>query len=131
MEFSRPEYWSGQPFPSPGDLPNPGILYQLSHKGSPFYECLYPLRLNEGVSLQESKAESLGTEAGWSATRALVTNSTLYHPSRTLFHLPEPKEISKPKLLGFRNSGQTVKRTIQKNRLSERKRYLSWRLAVA
>ena len=25
MEFSRPEYWSGQPFPSPGDLPNPEI----------------------------------------------------------------------------------------------------------
>ena len=25
MEFSRPEYWRGQPFPSPGDLPNPGI----------------------------------------------------------------------------------------------------------
>ena len=45
MEFSRPEYWSGYPFPSPGDIPNPGIeprsphcrqiLYQLSHKGSP------------------------------------------------------------------------------------------------
>ena len=25
MEFSRQEYWSGQPFPSAGDLPNPGI----------------------------------------------------------------------------------------------------------
>ena len=25
MEFSRPEYWSGYPFPSPGDLPNSGI----------------------------------------------------------------------------------------------------------
>jgi len=25
MEFSRPEYWSGEPFPSPGDLLNPGI----------------------------------------------------------------------------------------------------------
>ena len=24
MEFSRQEYWSGQPFPSPGDLPDPG-----------------------------------------------------------------------------------------------------------
>ena len=24
MEFSRPEYWSGEPFLSPGDLPNPG-----------------------------------------------------------------------------------------------------------
>ena len=23
--FSRPEYWSGLPFPSPGDLPDPGI----------------------------------------------------------------------------------------------------------
>ena len=45
MEFSRPEYWSGFPFTSPGDLPNSGIeprsphwrqiLYQLSHKGNP------------------------------------------------------------------------------------------------
>ena len=44
MEFSRPEYWSGWPFPSPGDLPNPGIkldlphcrwiLYQRSYQGS-------------------------------------------------------------------------------------------------
>ena len=25
MGFSRPEYWSGLPFPSPGDLPDPGI----------------------------------------------------------------------------------------------------------
>ena len=25
IEFSRPEYWSGYPFPCPGDLPNPGI----------------------------------------------------------------------------------------------------------
>ena len=25
MEFCRQEYWSGLPFPSPGDLPNPGI----------------------------------------------------------------------------------------------------------
>ena len=25
MEFSRQEYWSGWPFPSPGDLPDPGI----------------------------------------------------------------------------------------------------------
>ena len=25
MEFSRQEYWSGLPFPSPGDLSDPGI----------------------------------------------------------------------------------------------------------
>ena len=25
MEFPRQEYWHGLPFPSPGDLPDPGI----------------------------------------------------------------------------------------------------------
>ena len=25
MGFSRQDYWSGWPFPYPGDLPNPGI----------------------------------------------------------------------------------------------------------
>ena len=25
MRFPRQEYWSGLPFPSPGDLPDPGI----------------------------------------------------------------------------------------------------------
>ena len=25
MAFSRPEYWNGYPFPSPGDLPNTGM----------------------------------------------------------------------------------------------------------
>ena len=25
MEFSKQEYWSGLPFPSPGDLPKPGM----------------------------------------------------------------------------------------------------------
>ena len=47
-EFSRQEYWSGLPFPTPGDLPDPGIkhiscnsctgkqiLYLLSHLGIP------------------------------------------------------------------------------------------------
>ena len=45
MEFSRQEYWSGLPFPSPGDLPNPWmepgllhcrqIVYHPSHQSSP------------------------------------------------------------------------------------------------
>ena len=25
MEFPRQDYWSGLPFPTPGDLPDPGI----------------------------------------------------------------------------------------------------------
>ena len=45
MEFSRHQYWSGLPFPSPGGLPDPGItpgcpalqadLYCLCHQESP------------------------------------------------------------------------------------------------
>ena len=31
MEFSRQEYWSELPFPSPGDLPNPGIKPMFLH----------------------------------------------------------------------------------------------------
>ena len=48
MEFSRQEYWSGLPFPSPGIFPtqglNPGLLhcrqihYRLSHPGGLFSE---------------------------------------------------------------------------------------------
>ena len=58
MGFSKQEYWSGLPFPSPGDLPDPGIepglshcrqtLYPLSHQGSQHMyiyisHLLYPL----------------------------------------------------------------------------------------
>ena len=50
-EFPRQEYWSEQPFPSPGYLPDPGIeptslhyrqtLYRLSHHESPHrYRCM-------------------------------------------------------------------------------------------
>ena len=47
MEFSRQEYWTGLPFPSPGYLPDPGMdprspslqadtLDNLSHQQSPW-----------------------------------------------------------------------------------------------
>ena len=46
MGFPRQEYWSGLPFPSPGDLPDPeiestspalaGDSLPLSHQGSTF-----------------------------------------------------------------------------------------------
>ena len=31
MGFSRQEYWSGLPFPLPGDLPDPGMNQHLLH----------------------------------------------------------------------------------------------------
>ena len=53
MGFSRQEYWSAEPFPSPGDLPDPGIKIQSpalqadflpsESPGKPItiYKCMY------------------------------------------------------------------------------------------
>ena len=45
MEFSRQEYWSVLPFPSPGDLPNPGIEMGLPHCRQTLYLMIYQGRL--------------------------------------------------------------------------------------
>ena len=55
MGFSRQEYWSGLLFPSPGDLPNPGIVPGSSTlqagalpsepPGNQLYVYIYALRL--------------------------------------------------------------------------------------
>ena len=37
MGFPRQEYWSGLPFPSPGDLPDPGIKPQSSALAGGFF----------------------------------------------------------------------------------------------
>ena len=44
MRSSRQGYWSGLPFPSLGDLPNPGteprsLALQADSLGSPFSDC--------------------------------------------------------------------------------------------
>ena len=51
MELSRQKYWSGYPFPSPGNLPDleteprsPALqadfFYHLSYQGSPVYQTI-------------------------------------------------------------------------------------------
>ena len=60
VEFSRQEYWSGLPFSSLGELPDPGIepgssyfagrffffffFYHLSHQGSPIFVCIFLMK---------------------------------------------------------------------------------------
>jgi len=43
LEFSRQEYWSGLPFPSSGDLPDPGI-----EPGSPAMQADSLLSIHQG-----------------------------------------------------------------------------------
>ena len=55
MGIPRQEYWSGLPFPSPGDLPDPGIepmfpasqadSLPLSHQGSALVTVKNPLKI--------------------------------------------------------------------------------------
>ena len=59
MGFSRQEYWSGLPFPSPGDLPNPGI-----EPGSPILQAdALPSELpGKPLLFQRSNSSGLGEE---------------------------------------------------------------------
>ena len=53
MEFSRQKYWSRLPFPSPGDLPNPGLhLLWLLLGRQILYHCIQ-IPLSMGFSRQE------------------------------------------------------------------------------
>ena len=84
VEFSRPEYWSGWPFPSPTALPSPGlphhgqILWQLSHKGSP--------RLLEWLAYPFSRGSSwprdwsgVSCTAGRFFTNGAITEAPVKH----------------------------------------------------
>ena len=61
MGFSRQEYWSGLPFPSPGDLPNPGIepVSPASQTeallSEPFREALNPFKMTSLQILTTNK----------------------------------------------------------------------------
>ena len=46
MEFAKQEYWSGLPFPSPGELPNPGIK-----AGSPAWQADSLLTEPQGIPM--------------------------------------------------------------------------------
>ena len=50
MEFSRQEYWSGLPFPSPGDLPDSGIKLTSPTLADRFFTT-EPLKPNFKVAL--------------------------------------------------------------------------------
>ena len=65
MGYPRQEYWSGLPFPPPGDLPDPGIKpispvspwwmdsLPLSHLGSPICSVRWKLVVEVTVKTQD------------------------------------------------------------------------------
>ena len=82
MELSRQEYWSGLPFPSPGDLPNPEIepvfLMSLELAGrffttSAIWEALCP-RIHSSYGQRNDS-----TPAVWALTTKLYGPLKLSH----------------------------------------------------
>ena len=83
MGFSRQEYWSGLPFPPPGDLPNPGIepvshvspaLQADSLPDEPLWK---PLLVNVKPGLGENDAGGRGRNGqdhGYSRRSSKVTD---------------------------------------------------------
>ena len=63
MGFSRQEYWSGLPFPSPGDLPDPGIKLSVSN----CYHCICCDSVGQLFGLR-----SAGCFLFWSHLRSLM-----------------------------------------------------------
>ena len=52
MEFSRQEYWSGWPFPPPGDLPDPGVKRVSPEWVLMIYSQQIQYTMEKGQSLQ-------------------------------------------------------------------------------
>ena len=49
MGFPRQEYWSELPFPSPGDLPDPGIKPMFPELAGEFFTAEPPGKTKEGI----------------------------------------------------------------------------------
>ena len=90
--FSRQEYWSGLPFPSPGDLPDPGI--------EPTFPALQAdslLSEPPGKSPQFSDIIKIPLLLG----RKLISHKYPYNPSLPLPSLPTPSRSSQSTSLSF------------------------------
>ena len=85
MGFSRQEYWSGLPFPSPEDLPDPGI-----EPRSPEFQADALTSEPPGKPKGTLWLHGLGNESGPPAWQARILNSTNFGDPRT-------KEQVKPK----------------------------------
>ena len=82
-EFSRQEYWSGLPFPSPGDLPDPGIK-----PASPAFQADSSLSEPPGKAMSPAKPGRVIKATRFYFTKTLVPrfNSVSAYRGQTQLH---------------------------------------------
>ena len=104
MELSRQENWSGLPFPSPGDLPNPGIESRSPELQADSLVCEPPgsprqteLWGNRGCPVSRQEAVSL--ERWWCAV-SWVMRSTGFALVLSIWLWIEQKDIGSSPVIG-------------------------------
>ena len=88
MGFSRQEYWSGLPFPSPGDLPDPGIepgspaskadALTSEPPGSSKAQLSQPLLYKQGPEVSVFKVSSKAPELDHPICKAIAATAKPY-----------------------------------------------------
>ena len=104
MEFCRPEYWSGYPFPSLGDFPNPGI-----EPRSP------ALQLDSLPAEPQGKPKNTGVGSFSLLQRIFLTqelNQGLLHCRRILYQLSYQRS---PNSLNWALKGNGLKKNVGKS----------------
>ena len=91
-EFSRQENWSGLPFPTSGDLPNPGIesVSLVSALAGGFFTTAPPgkpmVYVNNGILLSHKKNEMMPFAATWMQLETIIL-SEISQKEKNKYHM--------------------------------------------
>ena len=100
MEFSRQGYRSGLPFPSPGDLPNPGNEPASPALAGGFFTPLVAQTVKRLSTMRETRVQSLGWEDPLEKEMAI-------HSSTIAWKIPWTEEPDRLRPWGRKESDTT------------------------
>ena len=103
MEFSRQEYWSGLPFASPGDLPDPMI--KPTSPGPPALASVFFTTEPPGKLCISSKHKFLQTTKPFLLPKILLEKAMAPHSSTLAWKIPWTEEPGRLQSMGLHRVG--------------------------